>query len=119
MDLSQVQVAYEGIKLFQVQLVVTDASLELILAKVAISCFPKQALGSFAVNRRSAISLYPHGEIQLRLFKLRFSCALAQAFASYRFVDVPDVAPFDESGCSYSSHGILLSAAGRPLRDLY
>lgn len=34
-------------------------------------------------------------------------------------VDMPDLATLGETGRSSLSHGLLLSAAGRPLRDLY
>jgi hypothetical protein len=50
------------------QLVEIDASLVLVLSYVSFAGFPKQSLWSFAVNRRSAGSLYPHGQIKLRLF---------------------------------------------------
>src|SRR6056297_3422472 len=115
---AEIEVPDERVELLQVQLVVVNAPFVLVLAEIPLDRVPKRPLGSFAVDRRPAGPLYPHGQVELRLIKLRLSCALAQASASYPLVDVPDIAAFDESGRSHSSHGFLLRAVGRPLRDL-
>ncbi|MHC4088480.1 MAG: hypothetical protein ACYSU5_25225 [Planctomycetota bacterium] len=67
MNHPKIQVTDEWIQLLQIQLTIIDASLVLVLPEVSFSSFPKQALWPFAVNRRPAGLLYPHGQIELRL----------------------------------------------------
>ena len=95
------------------------AALVLMLAHVLVRCFPEGAGRSHTVDCGLPDDFHPVDQEALCLLQTRGATTLRNpSIPRHSLVDVPDPTPLDEARRSYTSHGLILSAEGRPLRLL-